>query len=176
MDLGYEELEGKWRYIWLGYSRGKQAFTATLIEADRDPQTKSLTGVLHRPLDDFLSLRLGKDATGVSSFHGHIICLMMQLGPGAYITSPDEVKKIVLSSYALPVDLSEEGLESKKRENVDLIGDVQKLASTAGKDLSGTTWSGAEEYSIQGWFKINSSDGDKDCQVLFRVTDNEPHY
>ena len=171
-EIGYEELEGRWRYIWLGYTRAKQTFTAAIIE--NEIETKSLNEVLHKPLNDFISLTIGKDINTIHSFHGHIFGLALHFGTGAYIQSSEELKKLVLSTYALPAEFSEKGLQNKKRENVDLIGDIQKLGT--GKDLSGTTWSGAEEYSIQGWFKINSSDGDKDCQVLFRVTDNEPNY
>jgi hypothetical protein len=64
---------------------------------------------MHRPISDYISLNLGKD--GVSpSFHGYVTQLSLHFGEGAYIGTPEELKKLVLSTYALPGELGDDGL------------------------------------------------------------------
>ncbi len=53
----------------------------------------------------------------------------------------------------LSVDLTED--QKKSRENEELFGEPTKMHN--GKELSGTTWLGASEYSICGWFKAVNS-------------------
>ena len=53
-------------------------------------------------------------------------------------------------TYGLSTDLTAD--LKKQREDEELVGELAKIE--AGRELSGTTWLGASEYSICGWFKV----------------------
>lgn len=64
---------------------------------------------------------------------------------------------MVDTSYALPAELTEAFVQSKPRENQEIIGDVERIGTSGGKMLTGNTWLGAGQYSISGWFKYMPS-------------------
>ena len=59
--MKYNQLEGVWRYIYMGYS--KDIETVSCYTFDTTITEMKIDKILHKPLTDYLLLRIGKEDT-----------------------------------------------------------------------------------------------------------------
>ncbi|CAD8145403.1 unnamed protein product [Paramecium pentaurelia] len=169
-----QRIEGQWHYIYMGYIRSKQV-ASFFVYNGQDMQSAKNQDALHKPLGDFVILHIGGEPE-VPSFQGIMSKIALSFGPGSFFSLVEEVKKTIDNSYALDQSLTVGFIHKEKHGQQELIGKLESVTDEiGGTELKGETWSTVGEYAISGWFKTSQVNGQSanDCQVLFRVTNND---
>ncbi|CAK87360.1 unnamed protein product (macronuclear) [Paramecium tetraurelia] len=166
--MKYNQLEGIWRYIYMGYS--KDIETVACYTYDSAIAEMKMDKILHKPLTDYLLFRLGKEDT-ITGFQGSITKIMLSIGPGSYIRQQDQFKSQLETTFSLPFQLTQEYTDKEKHGKFEIIEDVKQIDVTNGIEFEGNKWSGISEYAFSGWIKPTGA-GNTDCQLILRLTNN----
>ncbi|CAK89738.1 unnamed protein product (macronuclear) [Paramecium tetraurelia] len=166
--MKYNQLEGIWRYIYMGYS--KDIETISCYTFDTTITETKIDKILHKPLTDYLLFRVGKEDT-ITGFQGSITKIMLSLGPGSYIRQQDQFKSQIETTFSLPFQLTQEYTDKEKHGKFEIIEDVNQIDITNGIQFEGNRWSGISEYAFSGWIKPTGT-GNTDCQLILRLTNN----
>lgn len=84
-------MEGAWNYISFGYKRRKDGGTARGFIQFSDRIAELVFDVTHDLISDYVEFFIGREH-GMSLFNGYMAHIEMQVGPGAYIDGPAELK------------------------------------------------------------------------------------